>query len=163
MVSPWLHVPLWVCVHVCAWQLMSDRGYKWENVAYVCLSPQLFNLIFIRRGQTLTRHTNTPHPPTPHPSHKATGSRDPIRPFLLQHTSGWSYCPLLYPADMHNFYPTTCWKWKLCLAASSGWHGFCDTDSVTFDPCTTAVPCWIEFLFPAWNFHVLTSMNPVSL
>lgn len=44
---------------------LYSRGrhwYEWENVAYVCSSPQLFNIVFIWGGQALTRHTNT-HPP----------------------------------------------------------------------------------------------------
>lgn len=56
--------PLWVCVHVSASQWVYEYGYEWENVAYVCSSPQLFSAVFIWGGHALAQHTNT-HPPLP--------------------------------------------------------------------------------------------------
>lgn len=83
----------WVCVHVWASQWLCEHGYKWENVAYVCSSPQLFTIVFIWGGHTLTWHTNT----HPHSLWALTPTQTPDLSFLLRHTSGYSYC--------HSFAP----------------------------------------------------------
>lgn len=95
--------PSWPCVHVWALQRVSEHGYEWENVAYVCSAPQLFAAIFIWGGQALTRHTNT--------HLRLSGLRRGLQrpgPVILTRTHIWTLLPALHYSAAHAINTLNC-------------------------------------------------------
>lgn len=129
---------------------LHEHGCKGENAAYVCLSPQLLAILFISRGQTVTRHTNT-HPLSSDPPHQPPETQSCRSD---QHTSGESYCRLLCPADMQR---NICNR-ALDLAFSSMLMLTCGTaDLSTSAPLTTPPPTTKIKLFHLGFLNVLRS------